>query len=481
MREQLIAQRAIIASGRAVTRAASDASAPVSTRRAIGLSSLASVVSALPSFLLSGFAIFMAERIGLGPSELGTAIAAFYLGSAVISLPGGRLIRRIGSRRGMIVAGTVTFSTLLTIAVGVRNVPVLAAVMALGGAANGVGQVASNVALAGSVPVTRQGLAFGLKQASAPAATLLSGATIPLIALTVGWRWGFVAGASGAFALLVGLIRTPGLRGAGEARLDVPTEGTTAVEEATSKAETTTTEDAASGADAEDAAAPTQSDAPGPTIGSLVVIAAGVSCAAAVGMSIVTFYISSIVDGGVAPRTAGFLLMAGSISGILARTVLGWSADRRERGHLAIVSALLTLGGVGCVALSYAGSSTAALLVGTLLGFACGWGWPGLFFFAVIRISQGAAARTMSVTQLGMFLGALTGPLTFGRVAAGLSFAAAWRGAAVVAIVGAVLLVVGVRLVGGPNKVLIVPSVRPQASTEHDDLEPPSFDPDSRA
>lgn len=448
-------------------------SPPVSTRRAIGLSSLASVVSALPSFLLSGFAIFMVERIGLGPSELGGAIATFYLGSAIVSLPGGRLIRRVGSRRGMMFAATMTLSALTTIAVGVQNVPTLVAVMALGGAANGIGQVASNVALAGSVPRDRQGLAFGLKQASAPAATLMSGATIPLIALTVGWRWGFVAGASFALALLVGLLRTPGLRGAGEPPIAAEREDRTSEDPTPQPPDDTAQEEAPR-------AAATTEVGPGPAVGPLVVIAAGVSCAAAVGMSIVTFYISSVVAGGVAPRTAGFLLMAGSIAGIISRTVLGWSADRREHGHLAVVSALLTLGAVGCLTLAVAGTSTSALIVGTLLGFACGWGWPGLFFFAVIRISEGAAARTMSVTQLGMFLGALTGPLSFGRVAAEISFAAAWRGAAVVAIVGAVLLVLGVRLVGNANKVLIVPSVRPQASTDPDDLRPPSFDPGSR-
>lgn len=440
---------------------------PVSTRRAIGLSSLASVVSAFPSFLLSGFAIFMVEGIGLGPAELGRVIATFYLGSAIVSLPGGRLIGRIGSRRGMMVAGTMTLSALMVIAVGVQDIPMLVAAMALGGVANGIGQVASNVALAGSVPTGRQGLAFGLKQASAPAATLMTGATIPLIGLTVGWRWGFVVGASFALTLLVGLLRTPGLRGAGEATIII---------------EPQSDEPPAEGQKEPVAGAPVGAEGePGPAVGSLVVIAAGVSCAAAVGMSIVTFYISSVVAGGVAPRTAGFLLMAGSISGIISRAVLGWSADRRERGHLAVVSALLTLGAVGCLTLAVAGTSTSALIIGTLLGFACGWGWPGLFFLAVIRISEGAAARTLSVTQLGMFLGALTGPLSFGRVAADISFAAAWRGAAVVAIVGAMLLVLGVRLVGNASKVLIVPSVRPQASIDPDDLHPPSFDPGSRA
>ena len=405
--------------------------ATISTGRAIGLSSSSSVVSALPSFLVSGFAIFMLDSIGLGPSELGVAIATFYLGSALISIPGGRMSRRIGSRRGMMVAAAMTMLALAGIGGGVRNVPTLVAIMAFAGAANGIGQVASNIALAGSVPRDRQGLAFGLKQTSAPAATLMSGATIPLVALTVGWRWGFLAGALGALALIVGLIRSPGLQDPSEPRPSPapPTVG------------------------AEPPAPPTSATLPEPALGPLVVIALGVSCAAAVGMSIVSFYVSSIVAGGVAPRTAGYLLMMGSVAGITSRSVLGWSADRRERGHLAVVSVLLTFGAVGCIALAAAQSSTAMLLIGTILGFACGWGWPGLFFFAVTRINEGAAAKTMSVTQTGMFLGALAGPLTFGRTAATLSYTAAWYGAAVVAVLGAILLVLGVRLVARHNPI----------------------------
>lgn len=432
--------------------------APPTMRRAIGLASLASVVSALPSFLVSGFAIFMADALALGPSELGVAIATFYLGSAVISVPGGRMSRRVGSRRGMMIAGSMTLAALLAIGVGVRTVPTLIAVMAFGGAANGIGQVASNVALAGSVPRERQGLAFGLKQTSAPAATLLSGATIPLIALTVGWRWGFVAGALLALALVAALARTPGLR-------DVVIGPAVPV-----MAEQTSTSDEAVSASSPPPRPPRAMEpSPEPALGPLVVIAAGVSCAAAVGMSIVTFYVSSIVQAGADPRAAGYLLMGGSISGIVSRAVLGWSADRRERGHLVAVSALLTFGALGCIALSYAGSAPALLITGTILGFACGWGWPGLFFFAVVKINEGAAARTMSVTQMGMFVGALVGPLTFGRVAASVSFAVAWRGAAIVAVAGAMLLVVGMRLVSRMNPVHIVPA-RPTTMR-------PTFDP----
>ena len=67
------------------------------------------------------------------------------------------------------------------------------ALLALGAAANALGQLASNAALAQHVPARRQGLSFGVKQAAIPVSTLLAGAAVPTVALTAGWRWAFVA------------------------------------------------------------------------------------------------------------------------------------------------------------------------------------------------------------------------------------------------------------------------------------------------
>src|SRR5690606_11387157 len=53
------------------------------------------------------------------------------------------------------------------------------------------------------VPVQRQGLAFGVKEASIPAATLAAGIAVPTIALTVGWRWAFAIGLIPWLAILI--------------------------------------------------------------------------------------------------------------------------------------------------------------------------------------------------------------------------------------------------------------------------------------
>jgi MFS family permease len=77
--------------------------------------------------------------------------------------------------------------------------------LGLSAAANALGQLSSNSALARHVPAHRQGLSFGVKQAAIPVSTLLAGAAVPTIALTAGWRWAFGAAAGAARAALAAI------------------------------------------------------------------------------------------------------------------------------------------------------------------------------------------------------------------------------------------------------------------------------------
>ena len=72
-----------------------------------------------------------------------------------------------------------------------------------------LGQLASNLTLARSVPASRLGLSFGIKQAAIPIATLLAGAAVPTVALTIGWRWAYLIGAAVA---LLAAARDPARR-----------------------------------------------------------------------------------------------------------------------------------------------------------------------------------------------------------------------------------------------------------------------------
>lgn len=380
-------------------------SAPAAgSARTIVVAASSSVLAAVPVFLVGSLAVFIRADLEFGQTQLGLAVAAFFLSSAASAIPGGRVTERLGARKAMLAAAGVTCIAMCGIGILATSWAGLMAWLVLAGMANGVAQPAGNLALARGVTGERKGLAFGIKQSSIPGATLLAGAAVPIIGLTVGWRWGFIGGALGAVA--IGLIMprdayvSPKVR-SGKALRD--------------------------------------GDAP---VLPLLVLAMAATCGASVGTSLASFYVEGAVTAGFSASFAGVMLVFGSASCVLSRLAVGWYADRRVRGHLILVSMLMGCGGMGFVALAMSPTVPALLLPGTVLGFAAGWGWPGLFNFVVVRLNPNAPAAASAITQTGVFLGGVTGPIAFGAVAENASFQAAWFMAAGLQVSAVILIIV---------------------------------------
>ena len=75
----------------------------------------------------------------------------------------------------------------------------LSLLIGVAGAGNALTQPAANVLMARTVPPQRHGIAFAVKQSAMPFGTLLGGLAVPVVTLTLGWRWAFAMG--GALAL----------------------------------------------------------------------------------------------------------------------------------------------------------------------------------------------------------------------------------------------------------------------------------------
>ena len=69
-------------------------------------------------------------------------------------------------------------------------------------------------------------------------------------------------------------------------------------------------------------------------------------------------------------------------------------------------------------------------LVGAAVAFGSGWAWPGLFNLAVVRLNPSAPAAATGITQTGVYVGALTGPIAFGLVVDAWGYGMAWSLAA---------------------------------------------------
>lgn len=370
--------------------------------RAIVAAVATTTVCVLPVFLTGGLAVQIGQELGFDPAGLGVLVAIYFAVSALASLPAGWLTDRLSSDVTSRIAVAGAGAMMGAIGLFAHSYVALVVLLLCSAWCNVLGQLASNVTLTRSVPAHHLGLSFGIKQTAIPIATLLAGAAVPTIALTVGWRWAY--GVAAVLAVLTLLI--------------TPTGGAAPARTATPPGERATA--------------------------ALVVLGVAAGLAATASMALGIFLVASAVDRGIDAGVAGLTLTMGSVVGVVLRLLHGWAADRRSGGHIAVVAASLVLGAIGLVLLAVPG--TFALVVGTILAFGLGWAWPGLLQFAVTRLNPSAPAAATSIIQVGVYSGGFLGPIGFGFVAAHFSFPTAWLLAAVSMLLAAVLMVVGRRM-----------------------------------
>jgi predicted MFS family arabinose efflux permease len=357
------------------------------------------VAVSIPVFLVGGLAVQIGDELGFSPAGLGLAVSAYFGASALASVPAGALVERYGSTAVSRCGIGLAAASLLGIAVAARSLWSLIAIMALGAGANAAGQLASNTSLARHVPPRRQGLSFGVKQAAIPIGTLLAGAAVPAVALTLGWRWAFVLAAVVA-AVAVAIVpaeHDEERRSRGRSR-----------EHATS---------------------------------ALVLLGVAATLAAGAANALGTFLVDSAVARGIAPGPAGLALTLGGAVCIVARITGGWQADRRPGGQIGVIATLLICGAAGLGLLAVPG--TFALVGGVVLGFGLGWSWPGLMNFAVVRLHPQAPAAATSITQTGVYAGGCVGPLGLGALAAAAGYPTMWIVAAVAMVLAGTLMLGG--------------------------------------
>jgi predicted MFS family arabinose efflux permease len=347
------------------------------------LSIAAGAATVLPGFLVGALALQIRADLDVSVAAVASGVTVFFAAGALGAGPGGRLAERMGALPAILACVVATAICLLLAAVAAHSLAVLLALLALAGVANAVTQPAINLFMADQVPLARQGLAFGIKQAAIPAAVLASGLALPLLALPLGWRPTFAICAAGVLA--VGLV----------VRLS-----------ATSFAPV-----------------PQRDPAPRPSR-ALIVTALGAALASAGPNSLGAYLVASAVDVGIAEGVAGLLAAAGSGVALLARIALGERADRRRDYGYAAVVALLVSGSLGFALL--ATGEAALFVIGVFAAFALGWGWPGLFNLAVVNLNREAPGAATGVTQTGIYVGAAAGPAAYGLVSEEYGYSTAW-------------------------------------------------------
>lgn len=367
---------------------------------------IATVAVAMPAFLVGTMALQLRQALHFGSAELGIAVSTFYLGAAMSSIPASRLAERIGGIRVMRITAVASSIVLVALGVVVGSWRQLTVLMFLGGALSGAMSPAANLFLARRSPSGQQGFAFGVKQAAVPFASLLGGLAIPLVVLHLGWRWTFAL--SSSLALLAVVL--------------VPSSQVPLAMRRRRRQEA---------ADVEVRPVP------------LTVLGIGMGLGVMAASGTTTFLVSCAVSIGYSKAAAGLLVAATGALAVVTRVLSGVRADQRGGGHFRVVAAMLVTGAVGYAVL-VAGVVTRSmpmLALGAAVALGAGWGWNGLFNYAVVEVYRAAPAAATGITQVGGRLGGVLGPVLFGVVMTEGSYADMWilGGAAAVCAAGTVL------------------------------------------
>lgn len=380
-------------------------------RRATAMAASTTVTAVLPVFLVGGLGIQLEQDLGMTSEILGAAAAAYWGTSALLSTTGGYAAQRLGSRNGMLLSATLGMVSLLGIAVLTPHWSWLFVWLGVAGVSNALAHPVSNGLIIHQVAPRNRAFAFGLKQVAIPAATLVAGISVPVFALTLGWRWAFGVAAVFAFLLLPVLIRC------------IPPSETIAIWRMRSGSRVKLPR----------------------TLKLFLLttaIAAGFGSAQANALG--AFTVLSASSAGFDIATAGLLLGLGSAAGCLARPLVGLAADRGIGGSMATVATMMAIGFAGLLAMA-SGQKT-AFAIGCALAFGFGWGWNGLVHFVVSRRSHPYTARATGIAQSGTYIGGTVGPFAYGLIYSKYGPNAAWAAAAAVAGIGAIAALLAYRL-----------------------------------
>jgi FSR family fosmidomycin resistance protein-like MFS transporter len=153
--------------------------------------------------LLAPLFIFVREEYGVSYTELGLALTAFHVISAVVQTPAGFLVDRVNARY-VLIAGLLIGATAFTIAGLVNSFWVFIAMFALAGLGNTVYHPADYALLGRHVPSERVGRAFSYHTFSGMVGNAAAPATLVYLHTVIGWRGAFLVAATlGVIAALI--------------------------------------------------------------------------------------------------------------------------------------------------------------------------------------------------------------------------------------------------------------------------------------
>ena len=361
---------------------------------------LVTVATTLPLAFTAVFFVQMGAELGFGVSGLGIAVSLYFGVGAIGSVMGGVVVERIGPKRGLRIAALGSILVLLLLGLWIETWVEFLVALSIAGLVHAVAQPAVNTTLAMATSSRWKASVFGLKQAAVPGAYMLAGLSASISPWGDNWRLAFLCGVGVA---LVGTWFIQFIDEIGRLENHEGRPGSAKMRRV-----------------------------------SLVWLVAGGGFGAAAGNCLGSFLLTSLVVLGVTQATAGLVVGLSSAIGVGTRIVAAWTTDLRRGDGLGTVVSMLGVGTIGFVLLATQ-QEFIFLVLGSLLAFAMGWGWPGVYQFLVVNSNRGSPAKSTGFAQLGTLIGAACGPLIFGFLAERFSLQTAWSVAAAWSAIAAVL------------------------------------------
>ena len=374
---------------------------------------LAQTVANVGPLGIPAIASLIRADLGLTLTQAGSFLSAYYIGPIAMSLFAGVLADRWGTARTLVLGQAIIAVGLLAVS-GAGSYAVFITLMAVAGVGYGTLNPASTTAAMSWFPPRQRATVVGLKQVGLPFGGMLGAATLPALALTLGWRSAVVVAALAiaACAILCAVVyrdppgeplpaRKPGERGSialvlGNRNLWL--------------------------------------------LAAATLVFAGMQT---VWMAFLALYLQGVV--GLSLIAASRYLAVAQGGGVLGRVAFGMLSDRVFAGRRRPPLAIAGCGSALCsVALAYTGPGTSGLWLGALalvFGFV-GIGWNGVQHTLMAELAGPRTAGTAVGLGLAISsLGVTIGPPIFGWcVTAAGGFRGPWLGLAVVMLGGLALL-----------------------------------------
>lgn len=335
---------------------------------------------------------FILDELHLSNTEIGLLVSAAALGYSLFQVPAGWLIDRVGIRR-MLFAGTFAAGAVIVAMYFVQNLQDAAIILFLGGLGCGCFPAVATKAILQWFPVNERGTVIGLHQTSITVAGIITAILLPLLAVSFGWRFGFLAvgGISMAAAVIASIFYK----------------------------------------DAPDTLAIKNPKESGPTNWKLIrevlldrnILLVSVSCIGfmAVDYSLTTYLIIFLKDSvGLTVTVAGVFLALTNVGGVFGKLFFGTLSDRVLGGSRR--KPLLVAGGITLVmtivmqVIAPGASYWVIALAFAVFGFAA-IGWGGLNLILVSEFSRKEyMGLAMGYSLMILMIGNIVGPPVFGYI-----------------------------------------------------------------